>query len=158
MNEALLDPASVATSRPARDPEEAQRALARVQAVLDKQQRVESLVHREHLPDEETGRETRPELYSLQAVDFASLFGRHADIDAALHVARIEQRQDTASRLVDFIRHHRQIEKRAHAPIAIKAGLSPAEAEDVLQETVIAVARTGSRRMRCKSSEARTGP
>lgn len=53
MNEALLDQASHHTSRPARDPEEAQRALARVQAVLDKQQRVESLVHREHLPHQE---------------------------------------------------------------------------------------------------------
>jgi magnesium transporter len=36
---------SVAT--PARDPEEAQRALARVQHLLEKQRRVESLVHRE---------------------------------------------------------------------------------------------------------------
>lgn len=53
MNEALLVQASHHTSRPARDPEEAQRALARVQAVLDKQQRVESLVHREHLPHQE---------------------------------------------------------------------------------------------------------
>ena len=53
MNEALLDKASTPTSRPARDPEEAQRALTRVQAVLDKQQRVESLVQREHLPHEE---------------------------------------------------------------------------------------------------------
>ncbi len=35
------------TAKPARDPEEAQRALARVQAVLEKQQRVESLVQRE---------------------------------------------------------------------------------------------------------------
>jgi magnesium transporter len=32
---------------PARDPEEAQRALVRVQALLDKQRRVEALVHRE---------------------------------------------------------------------------------------------------------------
>ena len=38
------------TSRRARDPEEAQRALARVQTVLEKQQRVESLVHREQTP------------------------------------------------------------------------------------------------------------
>jgi magnesium transporter len=53
MNEAVLDRTSAAASRHARDPEEAQRALARVQAVLDKQQRVESLVHREHVPAEE---------------------------------------------------------------------------------------------------------
>ncbi len=33
--------------RPPRDPEEAQRALARVQALLEKQRRVENLVHRE---------------------------------------------------------------------------------------------------------------
>ncbi len=51
MNEALLDRPT--TARQPRDPEEAQRALARVQAVLDKQQRVESLVHREHVPAEE---------------------------------------------------------------------------------------------------------
>ncbi|MEW5880473.1 MAG: magnesium transporter [Pseudomonadota bacterium] len=35
---------------PARDPEEAQRALVRVQALLEKQRRVESLVHREAAP------------------------------------------------------------------------------------------------------------
>lgn len=34
----------------ARDPEEAQRALARVQALLEKQRRVEALVHREQTP------------------------------------------------------------------------------------------------------------
>ncbi len=38
---------------PARDPEEAQRALARVQSLLEKQRRVESLVHREATPAEE---------------------------------------------------------------------------------------------------------
>jgi magnesium transporter len=53
MTEALLETTSAATSRPARDPEEAQRALARVQAVLAKQQRVESLVHREQTPAED---------------------------------------------------------------------------------------------------------
>ncbi len=41
-----IDPAST----PARDPEEAQRALARVQALLEKQRRVESLVEREQTP------------------------------------------------------------------------------------------------------------
>ena len=35
---------------PARDPEAAQRALVRVQHLLDKQHRVESLVHREQTP------------------------------------------------------------------------------------------------------------
>ncbi len=54
MNEEVqLDTTSTATSRPARDPEEAQRALARVQGVLEKQQRVESLVHREQMPAED---------------------------------------------------------------------------------------------------------
>jgi magnesium transporter len=38
---------------PARDPEEAQRALARVQALLEKQRRVESLVQREATPTED---------------------------------------------------------------------------------------------------------
>jgi magnesium transporter len=38
---------------PARDPEEAQRALARVQALLEKQRRVESLVQREATPAED---------------------------------------------------------------------------------------------------------
>ena len=37
---------------PARDPEAAQRALVRVQHLLDKQRRVESLVHREQSPAE----------------------------------------------------------------------------------------------------------
>jgi F0F1-type ATP synthase delta subunit len=36
-----------------RDSEEAQRALARVQALLERQRRVEALVHREQTPDEE---------------------------------------------------------------------------------------------------------
>jgi magnesium transporter len=51
MNETLLE--TTAAPAAARDPEEAARALARVQALLEKQQRVESLVHREHVPDEE---------------------------------------------------------------------------------------------------------
>jgi hypothetical protein len=38
---------------PARDPEEAQRALLRVQALLERQRRVESLVHREQTPADE---------------------------------------------------------------------------------------------------------
>ncbi len=38
---------------PARDPEEAQRALARIQTLLEKQRRVEALVHREQSPAEE---------------------------------------------------------------------------------------------------------
>src|SRR5512134_132792 len=38
---------------PARDPEAAQRALARVQSLLEKQRRVEALVHREQTPAEE---------------------------------------------------------------------------------------------------------
>ena len=44
-----LDATAVQTAIdvPARDPEEAQRALARVQALLERQRRVESLVHRE---------------------------------------------------------------------------------------------------------------
>jgi magnesium transporter len=42
-----------AAAVPARDPEEAQRALVRVQALLEKQRRVESLVHREATPAEE---------------------------------------------------------------------------------------------------------
>ncbi len=38
---------------PARDPEEAHRALARIQTLLEKQRRVEALVHREQSPAEE---------------------------------------------------------------------------------------------------------
>ncbi|MFN9212553.1 MAG: magnesium transporter MgtE N-terminal domain-containing protein, partial [Betaproteobacteria bacterium] len=38
---------------PARDPEEAQRALARVQALLEKQRRVEALVEHEAAPSEQ---------------------------------------------------------------------------------------------------------
>ncbi|MFN3565555.1 MAG: magnesium transporter [Burkholderiaceae bacterium] len=44
---------AAAAAVPARDPEEAQRALVRVQALLDKQRRVESLVQREAAPDDE---------------------------------------------------------------------------------------------------------
>ncbi|HEU0202812.1 MAG TPA: magnesium transporter, partial [Burkholderiaceae bacterium] len=47
------DTALVETGTPARDPEEAQRALARVQALLQKQHRVEALVHREQSPAEQ---------------------------------------------------------------------------------------------------------
>ncbi|MFN9029422.1 MAG: magnesium transporter [Betaproteobacteria bacterium] len=43
----LTTPATQADKRPPRDPEEAQRALVRVQALLERQRRVESLVHRE---------------------------------------------------------------------------------------------------------------
>lgn len=42
--------AGVTISVPARDPEEAQRALARVQTLLERQRRVEQLVHREPAP------------------------------------------------------------------------------------------------------------
>jgi len=46
MNEPL--PTAAPPARPPRDPEEAQRALVRVQALLERQRRVESLVQREH--------------------------------------------------------------------------------------------------------------
>jgi magnesium transporter len=45
--------AATAVATPARDPEEAQRALARVQSLLERQRRVEALVHREQTPAEE---------------------------------------------------------------------------------------------------------
>ncbi|HXF47027.1 MAG TPA: magnesium transporter, partial [Burkholderiaceae bacterium] len=45
--------AAAPAAPPARDPEEAQRALARVQELLAKQHRVEALVHREAAPGEE---------------------------------------------------------------------------------------------------------
>lgn len=48
----VAPPATVSASL-ARDPEEAQRALARVQALLEKQRRVEALVHREQTQDGE---------------------------------------------------------------------------------------------------------
>jgi len=48
----LAAPSTISASL-TRDPEEAQRALARVQALLEKQRRVESLVHREPSPDED---------------------------------------------------------------------------------------------------------
>ena len=47
MDETDTPPEATTTSVPARDPEEAQRALVRVQALLERQRRVESLVHRE---------------------------------------------------------------------------------------------------------------
>ena len=48
----LAAPSTISASL-TRDPEEAQRALARVQALLEKQRRVESLVHREPSPGED---------------------------------------------------------------------------------------------------------
>ncbi len=53
MNETAVADAEAPAEAPARNPEEAQQALARVQAVLEKQRRVESLVHREQTPAEE---------------------------------------------------------------------------------------------------------
>ncbi len=47
------EPAAAQAAAPARDPEEAQRALARVQDLLAKQHRVEALVHREAAPAED---------------------------------------------------------------------------------------------------------
>lgn len=47
------DPAAFERGTPARDPEEAHRALARVEALLERQRRVEQLVHREQTPAEE---------------------------------------------------------------------------------------------------------
>jgi magnesium transporter len=52
MNEARFEPQPQALA-PARDPEAAQRALARVQQLLERQHRVEALVHREQTPAEE---------------------------------------------------------------------------------------------------------
>lgn len=46
----VTETAEVTLSVPARDPEEAQRALARVQTLLERQRRVEQLVHREPAP------------------------------------------------------------------------------------------------------------
>jgi magnesium transporter len=46
-------PANDVVTALTRDSEEAQRALARVQALLEKQRRVEALVHREQMPGEE---------------------------------------------------------------------------------------------------------
>jgi magnesium transporter len=52
MNESRLEQQPQDTA-PARDPEAAQRALARVQQLLERQRRVEALVHREQTPVEE---------------------------------------------------------------------------------------------------------
>jgi magnesium transporter len=49
MDDLTPTPTDVPVGAPARDPEEAQRALARVQALLERQRRVESLVHREQV-------------------------------------------------------------------------------------------------------------
>jgi magnesium transporter len=52
MNESRLEQKPQETT-PARDPEAAQRALARVEQLLERQRRVEALVHREQTPAEE---------------------------------------------------------------------------------------------------------
>ncbi|GAB4476016.1 MAG: magnesium transporter [Burkholderiaceae bacterium] len=51
--EAPVETQAATAAVPARDPEEAQRALVRVQSLLEKQRRVESLVHREAAPADE---------------------------------------------------------------------------------------------------------
>jgi magnesium transporter len=53
VSETLEKAPAVDGNRRARDPEEAQRALARVQAVLERQHRVEALVHRERTSAED---------------------------------------------------------------------------------------------------------
>jgi magnesium transporter len=53
MSEHDVHNAATADAAPARDPEAAQRALVRVQQLLDKQRRVEALVHREQTPVEQ---------------------------------------------------------------------------------------------------------
>jgi magnesium transporter len=94
MNEAVLDRTSAAASRHARDPEEAQRALARVQAVLDKQQRVESLVHREHVPAEEKKPLVEALVHRQHLTELKSIVdGLHpADIAYVLEALPPEQR------------------------------------------------------------------
>ena len=94
MSEAVLDRTSAATSRHARDPEEAQRALARVQAVLDKQQRVESLVHREHVPAEDKKPLVEALVHRQHLIELKSIVdGLHpADIAYVLEALPPEQR------------------------------------------------------------------
>src|SRR4029453_10500599 len=53
MSEQQLSNRETKRDTPARDPEAAQRALVRVQHLLEKQRRVEALVHREQTPAEE---------------------------------------------------------------------------------------------------------
>lgn len=92
-NEALLEK-TTPTRRHARDPEEAQRALARVQAVLDKQQRVESLVHREHVPAEEKKPLVEALVHRQHLTELKSIVdGLHpADIAYVLEALPPEQR------------------------------------------------------------------
>jgi magnesium transporter len=93
MNEALLEK-TAPTRRHARDPEEAQRALARVQSVLDKQQRVEALVHREHVPAEEKKPLVEALVHRQHLTELKSIVdGLHpADIAYVLEALPPEQR------------------------------------------------------------------
>ncbi len=79
---------------PARDPEEAQRALARVQSLLEKQRRVESLVHREQTPAEEKKALVEQLVHKQHLTELKSILERlhPADIAYILEALPLDER------------------------------------------------------------------
>jgi magnesium transporter len=84
MNEPNADPA-IADERatPARDPEEAHRALARVEALLERQRRVEQLVHREQTPAEEKKQLVEQLVHRQHLVELKAIVDRLHPADVA---------------------------------------------------------------------------
>ena len=73
---------------PARDPEEAQRALARVQNLLEKQRRVESLVHREQTPADEKKALVEQLVHKQHLTELKSILDRDMPLPSRpVHVA-----------------------------------------------------------------------
>lgn len=78
-----------AAAVPARDPEEAQRALVRVQALLEKQRRVESLVHREATPAEEKKALVESLVHRQHLTELKSILDRLHPADIAYILAAL---------------------------------------------------------------------
>ena len=79
---------------PARDPEEAQRALARVQNLLERQRRVESLVHREQTPADEKKALVEQLVHKQHLTELKSILDRlhPADIAYLLEALPLDDR------------------------------------------------------------------
>lgn len=78
-----------AAAVPARDPEEAQRALVRVQALLEKQRRVESLVHRDATPAEEKKALVESLVHRQHLTELKSILDRLHPADIAYILAAL---------------------------------------------------------------------
>ena len=94
MNEQDLLDREAPEGAPARDPEAAQRALVRVQHVLDKQRRVEALVHRDATPAEDRKPLVEQLVHRQHITELRNILDRlhPADIAYILEALPLEQR------------------------------------------------------------------